>query len=319
MIRVVITASGGGHTGYAVALAQRLYGKAKLLFVVPRGDPWAKSKVKRYGEIVEVSKPRGPEDSFARLLLRLPKAFFESISRIPKDFDIFISSGSNHSVPPAIVAWAKGLRVYNIESSVRFTRPSLSAQWLRPISYVTVLQWEEQKEIHPNGKVYGPFYELPEYKPIDEGYILVTGGTYGHKLLFDAISKLDLENIVLQTGKVDPEPYMEKHPEWTVFRFDPNFSRWLAGASVVISHLGKTVIDAALTYRKPVVIVPNPKWKLTAGWKDAEVLARKLNAVLIREISPKNILQALKEAKSREPPRYPDGTLELANEILEHQ
>jgi len=316
MIKVIITASGGGHTGYATALAQRLYGKAKLLFIIPRGDSWTRSKIKHYGEVVEVSKPRGPRDSLVKLLFRMPKAFFESVSKVFRDYDIFVSSGSNHSVPPSIVAWFKGLKVYNVESSVRFTSPSLSAKWLRPFSHVTVLQWDEQKRIHPSGKVYGPFYELPEYKPVDKGYILVTGGTYGHKLLFEAVSKLKLRNIVLQTGRVNPKPYMRRHPEWIIFRFDPDFGKWLAGASIVVSHLGKTVIDASLTYRKPVVIVPNPEWKLTAGFEDAKILARKLNAVFVEKITSQNIMKALEEAKERIPPTYPDGARSLAEEIL---
>jgi len=317
MVRVIVTASGGGHTGYAVALAQRLYGKAELLFVVPRGDVWSKSKVERYGRVVEVSKARGPRDSFARLVLRLPRAFFESIDSVPSDYDVFVSTGSNHSVPPAIVARIKGLRVYNIESSVRFIRPSSSARWLRPFSHVTVLQWEEQKKIHPSGVVYGPLYEMPEHEPYDGGYILVTGGTYGHKLLFDTVSELELDRVVLQTGRVDPEPYKKRHPEWTVFRFDPDFGKWLAGASIVVSHLGKTLIDAALTYRKPVVIVPNPEWRLTAGWEDAKILARKLNAILVDEITPRSLLEAIEEARKRRPPIYPDGAEKLAKEILE--
>ena len=317
MVRVVVTASGGGHTGYAVALAQRLHGRADLLFIIPKGDVWSRSKVERFGEVVEVSKPRGPRDSLGKLVLRMPGAFFESLGCVPGGYDVFVSSGSNHSVPPAIVARLKGLRVYNVESSVRFTRPSLSARWLRLFSHVTVLQWEEQLKLHPNGVVYGPFYELPEYEPSDRGYILVTGGTYGHKLLFDAVSELELDNVVLQTGRVDPEPYVRKHPEWTVFRFDPDFGRWIAGASVVVSHLGKTVVDAALTYRKPVVIVPNPEWTLTAGWEDARILARKLNAVVVENISSKTLLEAIEEAKKRKPPTYPDGAEKLAKEILE--
>ncbi len=317
MVRVIITASGGGHTGYAVALAQRLHGRADILFIIPRNDKWSRSKVERYGEVVEVSKPRGPRDSLGKLLIRMPRALLESIGHVRGDYDVFVSSGSNHSVPPAIIARLKGLRVYNVESSVRFTRPSLSARWLRPFSHVTVLQWEEQLKLHPNGAVYGPLYEYPEYEPVDKGYILVTGGTYGHKLLFDAISELELENIVLQTGRVDPEPYRKRHPEWVVFQFDPDFGKWLAGASVVVSHLGKTVIDAALTYRKPVVVVPNPEWRLTAGWEDARILARKLNAVFVEDIAPKSLLDAIEEAKKRRPPSYPDGAEKLAREILE--
>ncbi len=107
------------------------------------------SKVSRYGRVIEVSKPRGPRDSAAKLLARMPGAFIESLRKIKGLYDVLVSTGSNHSVPPAIIAWMKGLKVYNIESSVRFTRPGLSAKWLRPFSHVTVLQWEEQLKIHP--------------------------------------------------------------------------------------------------------------------------------------------------------------------------
>ena len=44
--KIIVTASGGGHTGYAVALAQRLHGRADTLFIIPRNDKWTKSKVK---------------------------------------------------------------------------------------------------------------------------------------------------------------------------------------------------------------------------------------------------------------------------------
>ena len=91
-MRVVITASGGGHTGYAVALAQRLRGKAEMLFIVPRGDKWSRSKVERFGRVVEVSKPRGPRDSLAKLVLRMPGALLESLGRVPGDYDVFVLS-----------------------------------------------------------------------------------------------------------------------------------------------------------------------------------------------------------------------------------
>uniref|UniRef100_A0A7C5UVC7 Polysaccharide biosynthesis protein n=1 Tax=Ignisphaera aggregans TaxID=334771 RepID=A0A7C5UVC7_9CREN len=317
-MRILITASGGGHTGYAVSLAQRLYGKAELLFIVPEGDVWSKAKVKRYGEVIEIPKPRGPFDSIAKLLSRLPKAFIKSLRNISREFNVFISSGSNHSIPPALTAWLKDIPIYNIESCVRFTKPSLTVSILKPFSYKIVLQWNEQKKIHSNGVVYGPLYELPEYEIINKGYILVTGGTYGHKLMYNIISQLELSNIVLQSGNVDPEPYKEKHPNWTVFKFDPDFGKWIAGASVVVSHFGKTVIDAALTYRKPVVIVPNPELKLTVGWEDAKILASKVNAVIVEEITPRAILQAIEEAKHKNPPIYPDGAKILADEILLH-
>ena len=314
---VVITASGGGHTGYAVALAQHLVGRAEMLFIIPRGDAWTRSKVERMGRVVEVTKARRPNQPLATAVPGLVRAFFESLGAVPRGATAFVSSGSNHSVPPALAAWLKGVPVVNLESSVRFTSLSSSFRALKRFARLNVLQWEEQLELCPDGVVVGPLYEKPLYEPRDEGYVLVTGGTYGHRQLFDAVSRLGIENVVLQTGRVDPEPYRKRHPGWRVFRFDPDFQRWIAGASIVVTHLGKTVIDSALSYGKPTVIVPNPEWRLTAGWRDAEILAEKLNAVLVREISPEAIEEAIREARRRSPRRYRNGAEELARILLE--
>ncbi len=313
---ITITASGGGHTGYAVALAQHMQGKAEMLFIVPRGDRWTRSKVEPYGKVVEVTKARHPNQPLLSAIPGLIRAMIESLGAVPRTSRVLVSSGSNHSVPPAYAAKIKGIPVVNIESSVRFTSLSSSFRAIARIAKLNILQWEEQRELFPDGIVVGPLYEKPMYEPRDEGYILVTGGTYGHRQLFEAIDKLDLDNVVLQTGRVDPELYRKKHPSWKIFDFDPDFQRWIAGASVVVTHLGKTVIDSALTYGKPTVIVPNPEWRLTAGWKDAEFLAKKLNAVLVKEISPHSIADAVEEARKRKPPRYENGAEKLAKILL---
>ena len=67
---------------------------------------------------------------------------------------------------------------------------------------------------------------------------MVSGGTYGHKRLFDLLSKSDLTNVVLQTGRIDPAPYIEKHPEWKVITFTEQFHELLAGAELVVAHFG---------------------------------------------------------------------------------
>jgi len=314
--RIIITASGGGHTGYALALAQRLRGRIEIVFVIPEGDRWTKEKVEKYGRVVQVKKARGPRDPLFKAIPGLVKAFAQSLFKIPGNFQTIVCTGSNHSVPPGYAAKFKGMKVVSIESSVRFTSPSRSIKTLSKISDLLALQWPEQKEFFPQGVVVGPLYELPEYKPKNEGYVLVTGGTYGHRLLFEAVDKLEVEKVVLQTGRIDPRPFRERHPGWTVFDFDPDFGKWLAGASVVVTHFGKTAIDAALTYRKPVVLVPNPEWRLTASLEDAKILARKLNAVLVEEISPSKIKEAIKEAIFREPPTHPDGAAKLVDLIL---
>ncbi|HWQ17475.1 MAG TPA: glycosyltransferase [Sulfolobales archaeon] len=315
MLRVGIAASGGGHTGYAVSLAQRLTGKAELVFFIPKGDRWTASKVEKYGEIIEIIKPRGPNEGLSKLATGLPKAMLESLRKV-RDLDVFVSTGSNHSVAPALVAWIRGIPIINIESSVRFTKPSSSAKHLARIADLTVLQWEEQRKILPKGRVFGPLYELPEYSVDDKGYILVTAGTYGYKRLFDAILDLDLDNVVLQTGRVDPNIYRKARPNWIVFDYDPSFSKWIAGASLVITHLGKTVIDSALTYGKPTIIIPNPEWRLTAGAEDAKILAEKLGICYQEDLSPHAIRNAIEECRRKIPRKYKDGSQELAEYIL---
>ncbi|RJS85342.1 hypothetical protein CW702_01260 [Candidatus Bathyarchaeota archaeon] len=213
-----------------------------------------------------------------------------------------------------MVAWFKGIPIVNIESSVRFVKPSKTAFLLQPFSKVTALQWEEQLNFL-KGVVTGPLLPKPRFKPWKGGYILITGGTYGHKLLFDVIARSDLSNVVLQTGRVDPSPYRKEHPEWRVFRVTTDFERYIAGADVVVTHYGSTILEAAV-YRKPVVIVPNPEWTRTAGLEDAKFMAKKLNGVLVEEITLNSLLNSICEAKKRRVPELPDGASRLADLIL---
>jgi UDP-N-acetylglucosamine:LPS N-acetylglucosamine transferase len=154
-------------------------------------------------------------------------------------------------------------------------------------------------------------------KPENKGYILVTGGTHGHKLLFDVLAESNMRNVVLQTGKVDPEPYVRKHPEWKVLTFTEKFQELIAGAEIVVTHFGSTALEAAVVYRKPVVIVLNPEWTRTVGAIDAECLAEKLNAVFVSEAQLEILLKAIDEAKKRNVPAMPSGAKNLAKIILE--
>ncbi|MEM0049505.1 MAG: glycosyltransferase [Candidatus Bathyarchaeia archaeon] len=313
--KILILAGGGGHTGYAYALAQNLYGRANLSFLVPKGDLLSQKRLSRFGEVHSAIKPRGPKTPHHEFIPRLIKAFPDSLKNISSEYDVIVSTGSNFCVPPSIIAWLKGIPIVNIESSVRFIKPSKTAFLLQPIAALTALQWEEQKKILKKGKVVGPLIPKPEVEPRNEGYILVTGGTEGHKMLFDAIVKSNLKNIVMQTGKIDPEPYKKIHPEWKVINYSTEFHRLIAGAEVVVTHFGMTALET-LIYRKPTVIVPNPEWTRTATIEDAKYYARKVNAVLVTEITPENILNAIKEAKEKEQPKLPDGAKNLADLII---
>lgn len=313
--KVLIVAGGGGHTGYGYALAQSLHGSASLHFLAPEGDLLSWKRLSKFGGVDFLIKPRGPKTPHRLFVPRLVRAFMGASRLVSTEYDVMVSTGSNFSIAPAFFAWLRGIPIVNIESPVRFTRASKSARILQPISAITALHWPEQERLL-RGTVVGPMIPKPETEPWNGGYILVTGGSYGHKLLFDVMAESDLENVVLQTGRISPEFYAEKHPEWKVVRYSSRFHELLAGAESVVTHFGSTVLEA-VAYRKPVVIVPNPEWTRTVGVEDARCLAKKVNAVVVSEITLENILDAIEEAGKKELPVLPDGSANLASLILQ--
>jgi UDP-N-acetylglucosamine:LPS N-acetylglucosamine transferase len=243
------------------------------------------------------------------------RAFAGSFKRVSGRYDAVVSTGSNFSIPPCLLSRLEGVPLINIESSVRFTKPSKTALILQPFSAITALQWEEQRKLLRRGVVFGPLLPKPEVAPYNGGYILVTGGTLGHKVLFDAVSATRWENVVLQTGQVDPKQYRQKHPEWKVIDFSTTFYELVAGADIVITHFGSTALEA-LIYRKPMVIVLNPEWKRTVGRSDAEIFAGKINADFIWDVTVENLLRAVEEARRRKLSEVEDGAKKLAEAIL---
>ncbi len=312
--RILILAAGGGHTGYAYALAEELYQKASLNFLVPHGDSLSAKRLSKFGKVGFLLKAREPKTPNHVFAVRLIRAFVDTCNQDLGKFDVVVSAGSNFCVPPAILAWMRSVSIVNIESPVRFVKPSKSAHLLQYISAITALHWEEQKKLL-RGVVVGPILPKRKVEPQNKGYILVSGGTYGHRPLFDALVESQLHNIVLQTGKIDPAPYLKKHPEWKALTVTPKFHELIANAELVVTHLGVTVLEA-MNYQKPVVLVPNPEWTRTGTMEDAKQLAKKINAVLISQIRVETLLEAIEEARGRQVPVFQDGAKNLANLIL---
>lgn len=314
---VLILAGGGGHTGYAYALAQELYGKLDLSFFVPNGDALGCHRLHKFGKVDFLEKPRGPKTPLWQFLVRFTKAFLESVKKVQarhEHLDAIVCTGSNFCICPAVLAWIKQISIINIESIVRFVSPSKTTRLLQPFSKITALQWQEQKRLL-DGIVVGPLLPRIEIEPWNGNYILVTGGTCGYKALFDTLAQSNLGNVVLHTGEVNPEPYVKNHPEWRVFSSTERFFQLLAGARLVVTHLGFTVAEA-ITYRKPVVLVPNPELKRGAKIDDAKYLARKTNSVLVSELDLENLLSAIDKASKRKIPTIASGTRILANRII---
>jgi UDP-N-acetylglucosamine:LPS N-acetylglucosamine transferase len=307
-------AGGGGHTGFAIAIAQRLQNKATMTFLIPENDTQSQQRLNGFGKTVSIPKPRGATTSTGTFLHNLVGAFCTSMKKVTKQFDVAVSTGSNFCIPPAIAAFFKGIPIINLESEARFVAASKTARILKPFAAVTALQWPEQKKFM-KGHVVGPVFPKPETKPRNGKYILVTGGTLGYKALFDTLNQTDLKNVVMQTGKINPEPYKKRHPNWKVFKFSYKFSDLIAGAEVVVTHQGSVPLEAAV-YSKPSVIVPNPELKRTFPRKDSEIFATKVGATILSDVSSESLLAAIEDAKNRKVPTINDGAEVLADMIL---
>lgn len=316
MARVTLLAGGGGHTGYAYALAQHLSGKCEIETYVPEGDKLSHNRLERFGNVLTLSKPRGPKTPLMPFLSGLAKSFLRSAMIFNKK-SIVVSTGSNFCLAPCIVAKLNSIPTVNIESSVRFTRASKTTKILAKTATLTALQWPEQKRLIPNGEVFGPMLAKPEVEPYDGGYTLVTGGTFGHKLLFQAFDSSNIEKVILQAGSLYGPEFANRHPTWTVIEYSDRFHELIAGADVVVTHFGETIIDSALVYRKPTVISVNPDWTRTAGFDDATMLAKKVNGVLLRDFTPDAVIEAIEKAKKSKPPQIASGADFLSKRILE--
>jgi UDP-N-acetylglucosamine--N-acetylmuramyl-(pentapeptide) pyrophosphoryl-undecaprenol N-acetylglucosamine transferase len=312
--RVLILAGGGGHTGFAYALAQRLENRASTLFLIPEGDNLSHERLNKFGKVEYLLKSRGATTSTGEFSYNLARAFANSMKKIKGNFDAVVSTGSNFCIPPALVAFFRGIPLVNVEGEARFIGASKTARILKPFSAVTALQWSEQQKFL-KGTVVGPIFTKPETEPWNGGYVLVTGGTLGHKRLFDVLNESSLENVVLQTGEVNPEPYRKRHPEWKVIDFSLNFQELIAGAEVVVTHQGSTPLDAAV-YKKPSVIVPNPELKRTFPRKDSEIFAKKLGATFLSNLSLESLVDAIEKTRNNKTPTLKDGAKTLANIVL---
>ncbi len=316
---IILIAGYGGHSGYAFAVAYELFrlGFQRNIIVVAEGYEFLVEKFKPYGEVVLQTLPRKPAEPLYRGLGRWVKAFWQSAKLASKyRVNTVFAGGSNFSIPLTMTSKILNTsKIYTIEAIEHFTTRSRTVRLLEDFGGTVLLHWEEQLEIFPKGVVVGPVYEPPLYEAIDRDYVLVTTGTLGYKELFDCIEKLGFKNVVLQSGDIDPHPYVKRNPSWVAFRYTSDIHKLLAGASLVIAQQGVTASIARLAYRKPTIITWNPRVTLGASRQDVRIYAEKLEVPLVEEVS----LNALRNAVDNVKPltkTYHVGSLKVANMLL---
>ncbi|MEM0379865.1 MAG: glycosyltransferase [Desulfurococcaceae archaeon] len=323
---IYIVSSGGGHTGYAIAVAEALFELNEYMdikFIVDPFDKWSIMRIRKRivnPKYVYVSKPRNPLESFSKLLARIPVSLIESLINIEEP-EAIIATGSNHSITPILAGLVKKAKLLiSIEAVDRIHTYSIANKKLHDYVKIPIaLHWIEQLKNYSRGFVTGPIYEKPLYKTEDHGFILVLTGSMGHLKLIKLLLETDLDDVVIQSGKVEPSFITSRKPHWRVFRFDPDIDYWISKASVVLGHQGLSIVEAALSYRKPVILVYNPDLPQTSGLIDSILLAEKLNGLFINpdEVKPSELVEAIEKAKKEKPFEYGNGSLKLAKIVID--
>lgn len=316
--KLLIVAGYGGHSGYAFAVVHELLklGFKENVIVVAEGYDFLLDKFRRYGEVCTQVIPRRAGEAIYKGIHRWIIAFYQSTRLLSKHkFRAAFSAGSNFSIPPSVLSKVMSIPIYTIEAIEHFKKPSRAVKILEKIGATIFLHWDEQLEMYPRGVVVGPVYEPSIYEPKNGGYVLVTTGTLGYKELFDAVERLGLEKVVLQTGDINPEKYLERNPKWIAFKYTSNIHKWIANASLVITQQGLTASIARLAYGKPTIMVWNPRVKLGATKQDVKLYAEKLEIPFVETPEPNIIKRVMEEARLTDL-KFSNGAHEIARHLL---
>ncbi len=318
-MKILLTAGGGGHTGYALALGKALKPKASLLFLVDEADELSSSRLSTLGEVLRVKKPRQPGTPLWKFIYRFIWCSFQSFwIWLKKRPNIIVSTGSNIAIPISIVGKVLGSRVASIEDSVRIFSSSKTSRYLDIISDITLLQWPEQSALHTRkGRYVGLL--LPSVTPSTrDGPIVISPGSFGFKELYDIAMKTDLKDVTMTIGNLDISQYQKTG--WLVVDRFTGLDQVLASARVVVTHLGYTIWEA-LNYRVPVVIVPNPQWRRSAVHELERValfIQEKGYGVYLplEKLTPKKLEESVMRASQIDVPLIDRGTEKAARLIL---
>lgn len=314
-VRGLVVTGYGGHAGYAYAVARELSKRGvELEIVVPREYPHLLARFREFGVVDAITLPRKPLEPLYKTLPKWILSLLESLRYARRAYDFILATGSNFSIPPSLVQRLRGVVVYALED-FKVSRPSKAVYTLHRLGARVFLQWPEQLKIYPDGLVVGPVYEPEIYEPRDEGYILVTTGMLGSPELVEAVLSLDYERVVVQLGDLDPEYYSKRKPQWVFFKYTSDIHKWLAGASVVITHTGNISMTARLAYRKPVVLVYTARHSRIHSLLDAKTLAEKINAVFLERGTPSKLREAIERSRKLPVPELPVGAERIAEVI----
>ncbi|MFH0848060.1 MAG: glycosyltransferase [archaeon] len=319
-MKILLTAGGGGHTGYAIAIGRELTTTEELIFLVDSGDQLSADRLSKLGDIEKVAKPRSPHTPMWRFALRFLYCSLQSLCVWLKHRPtIIVSTGSNLAIPIAIIGRLLGSKIVNIEDSVRIFSSSKTSRYLDFIASITLLQWREQQKFHPKKGIYVGLL-LPQVRSSTrDGPILISPGTFGFQKLYDIAIQTHLNNVVMTVGDLDPQQYSKDG--WTTVSRLVGLDDVLSKARVVVTHLGYTAWES-INYQVPVVIIPNPAWRRSSVAemeKVCDFMQQKGFGIYLPHdnMTPEGLENAVHRAESMTVPKIEVGAKMAADRIRE--
>lgn len=310
-IKLIISGGGtGGHIFPALAIAdefKRRYPNAEILFVGAK-NRMEMQKVPAAGYPIESLKITGINRKKILKNITFPFKLLSSLwkaNKIINQFkpDFVIGTGGFASGPVLFVAQRKGIPVFIQEqnSYPGITNKIVGKKAIKIYTaYDNLETYFDRNKINKTGN---PIRQDLQQINIDKKQalkafnlkhglktILILGGSLGAEPINKAIEKLiqKIKNksyqLIWQTGKNNFKSYEKYNNEQVkVLDFISNMPVAYTAADLIVSRAGAGTISELSVVGKPVILVPSPYVAEDHQTKNAQYLANKKAAVLLKE------------------------------------
>lgn len=311
-INIIISGGGtGGHIYPAIAIANELklrYPEAKFLFVGAK-DKMEMEKVPQAGYEIKGLWISGIQRKLTLKNLSFPFKLLSSLwkaNRIINKFkpDIAIGTGGFASGPTLMMASRKGIPTLIQEQN---SFPGITNKLLSKKANKICVAYDHLERFFPTDKIiktgnpvrqdllsiHHKTQEANEFFSLDKNKttILVLGGSLGarriNQLIEEQLSffKEQEVQLVWQCGKLYFEEYQKYNQveNVQVYQFVNRMDLAYAAADVIISRAGASSVSELCIVGKPTVFIPSPNVAEDHQTKNAQSIANKHGAILIKE------------------------------------
>jgi UDP-N-acetylglucosamine--N-acetylmuramyl-(pentapeptide) pyrophosphoryl-undecaprenol N-acetylglucosamine transferase len=304
MMRAILAGGGtGGHVIPAIAIAQQLrenYGAEAIFIGTERGietrlvpEAGFQLRLIDVGQLNRVSLA-----TRIRTLTALPRAIAAAWG-IMTEFrpDVVVGVGGYASGPAMLAAALRGTASLIFEPNVV---PGFANRMVAPMAKAAAVHFEQTCRWFQNCEVTGvpvrrEFFDIPPRAPGSTPTLLLFGGSQGSRALNRAlveslptlVERVPGIHVIHQTGERDYEQiqaeYLKVSIRAEVSPFITDMASAFAGADLIVCRSGASTVAEIAAAGKAAIFVPLPTAADDHQRRNAETLAARNAALMIRE------------------------------------